>query len=348
LLRASSSSLAPSAPVGPAGRDGTKRTMAFFCPYCGTRRPDNERSLEHPMSQAIGGSGWATRAVCADCNAWTGREIDQPFAGDVLVQACRHRYRVVDKQGRVPPAPRLKGETVPNGHPVLIELTADGPAITRLPHRIDATDDHERYVTEVDDGDRLLRVRVERLQKQLGPGYEVHGRVVDVGDADDEVSVVLSTSALLWPRMGAKLALAFGTEAFGQEWAQSVWADWLRGTLRGGDEPAPDARLRLRPLPDTLDEADPLRPLSDPPNHVVYLAGGERAILMVHMFGIWRYGVPLGVPAPLDAPAWVFDSANGKAAQTTLGELALTRRDWFAARWAAEAAKASGRPPPAS
>jgi hypothetical protein len=303
----------------------------FFCLYCGIDKPDGERSLEHPLAQSIGGSGWSTRQVCRDCNAYCGKEVDRPFADDFLIQLMRHRFGVVDARRVVPKAPRLLGRT-PSGQPVRVEFGSDAIVTRRVPHRTHADESHETYITEVGEGEEILGLRVQRTRQRLGPGYEVRGRVKLVDDAEQQVRIEVSTHMDLWARFGAKLGLGLAGAALDDAWARSQWAYWLRARLRGRELAAPDPRVSLQVLPDRIDDGDTLSLLTDPPTHTIFTVNGStNASLMVHLFGSWRYVVPLGPLGSVAGPAWTFDPQKGTAVQTTLMELiAANRHRWRA------------------
>lgn len=71
----------------------------FRCSYCAIVKPDEARSLEHPLPQTLGGGGWATRDVRLSCNTYAGREIDEPFSRQIWILWDRHRYDVPDARG---------------------------------------------------------------------------------------------------------------------------------------------------------------------------------------------------------------------------------------------------------
>jgi hypothetical protein len=85
----------------------------FPCTYCLERKPDSERSEEHVIPAALGGS-WTVMDVCETCQEWANREIDRPFNQSLWVLEQRHRHRIPDRYGNVPDAPRVEA-TVADG-----------------------------------------------------------------------------------------------------------------------------------------------------------------------------------------------------------------------------------------
>jgi hypothetical protein len=166
----------------------------FFCPYCATEKDDGDRSVEHPLPQAIGGGGWSTRDVCGECNRYCGREVDRPFAEDPLVRVARHRYEIPDSRGAVPPAPRLHGQMGDGGARAELELGRDGPKVRRVPYLTSKDSKAERYIVEPGDGERIAALRAARLRRRLPPGYDVRTRIEEIELPDDQASVELSTS----------------------------------------------------------------------------------------------------------------------------------------------------------
>jgi len=288
---------------------------AFLCPYCGEHKSDGERSLEHPMPRALGGQGFSTRDVCGFCNERAGREVDRPFAEHFIIHGLRHRYDIRDARGDVPPAPWLPGKDSDGGR-ILLELGKE-PRTRRVPHktRDDATG--VTYLTELGEGEALLEKLKVRGEKRAGPGYRVDANVETVL-ASDKGTIPVSIPMTLWPRFMAKLALAFGREALGDNWATSKDAEMLRTVLWN----TPDAPA-TNPLCEQTDEEGAFARVAPAPAHLVLinpLNGGCGVI--VQLFGRLIYGCPLS--ETLTEPehiAWTFDPVKGTARRTSLAEL---------------------------
>ncbi|HEY5941897.1 MAG TPA: HNH endonuclease [Solirubrobacterales bacterium] len=303
----------------------------FFCLYCATDKEDSERSVEHPLSRAIGGVGWSTRDVCGECNRYCGQEVDRPFAEDPSVRAVRHRYEIPDSRGKVPSAPRLYGQMTDGGARAELELGRTGPKVRRVPYRVSKDSGGESYIVEPGEGERIAALRVARLRRDLPPGYDVRTRIEEIELPDDEARIELSMSIHLWPRMAAKLGLSLGARGMDKNWIRGAWADWLRGILRGSPTSAPDPRVYLRALPEPIGDTDELAMLVDPPHHTIFFSGEAPVCLMVHLFGTWRYVVPLGPADCRDRPAWEFDPRRGSALEMEFIELAVAGAERSAA-----------------
>ena len=200
----------------------------------------------------------------------------------------------------------------------MAEFTPDGVYARRLPVPEHRDENSERYTVEIGDSDALVAKRTERLRKQLGPGYDVRATVETIRQ-NPIMHMNFSLDVSLWPRFAAKLALAFGREVLGEPWLGTAQARHLRAVMWNLPSVAP--LVALRPLPEVVEAGDPLRPLlAAPPAHVVTVQRSTRgAMLMLHLFGTFRFGVPLGEegPPPRYEPVWIFDPVAGSARRTT-------------------------------
>jgi hypothetical protein len=297
--------------------------LAFVCSYCLLALPDGRRSVEHPLPQALGGQGWSTPDVCDTCNRRAGREVDQPFGSETMILARRHHHRIPDPRGVVPKAPGLHGVDA-DGVRVVAELHRDGVRTRRIATAVHRDATSERYVVDQGDGQAILEKRLDRLRKRLGDGYQVTGRI-ETTRSTSVASVPLTLDAHLWPRLGAKLALAFGREALGKTWLSGPRAAQLRDVLwRRGDH-AP-WQLGLDPVAKVVAADDPLAPLLPAPQHVVWLQRTRAStVMVVHLFGELRYGVDLCTAPPSGRfePTWVFDPIARTARTTTLSDLVM-------------------------
>jgi HNH endonuclease len=206
----------PSAPVVVPNMSAN---TTFLCPYCGEDKRHSEDSLEHPMPRALGGHGFSSRDFCDVCNPRAGQEVDQPFVEHFSMVALRHKFGVRDARGQVPLAPRLLG-TSADGSPIQLELAREESRTRLLPHKTRDDETGVTYVTEPGEGEEIMERVKALLEAQLGPGYRVEASVEET-IIPDRGSVPVSISEGAWPRLAAKLALAFGREAFGDDWARS-------------------------------------------------------------------------------------------------------------------------------
>jgi hypothetical protein len=263
----------------------------FRCSYCGNEKEDARRSVEHPLSQSLGGRGWAVREVCDDCNQFAGREVDAPFVRQPWIVWFRHRYDVLDAQRRVPAAPRVVGRLKSSGERVLTVMARGGWYTEPLP---------QGYTAH---GPGPVR-------EELGPEVVLEGTTKRLIE-HPEVEVEWTHDPTLWPRLGAKLGLGFGRELLGASWLDSPCARYLQAVLFSREPSPPASHARLATASETVAGSE-LADLFVPPDHVVWVSNSEHgATLNVVLFGDQRYTVPLGgAVAPEVSATWVFDTSR--------------------------------------
>lgn len=303
----------------------------FLCTYCGHRLPDEQRSVEHPLGQSIGGTGWSTQDVCGSCNTKAGKEVDQPFAAQPMIAAYRHIHEVPDpRDGQVPAAPRLYGELESGGR-AYIELGRDGLSTHRVPHRQKHSDTGLQYVTQLGESEALIRKLEARLRKKHGDKIKIEASTKTIRDETIAHIPFLSLKTTTWPRFGAKLGLAFGREILGEQWLSTADAAHLREILWGRETESPT----LDPLWDTVHD-DVFTRLAPTPSHLVAAhASVDGTVLIVQLFGKMRYGFPITTTpqTPERWAMWVFDPVQGSAEETDMEGLivqSLQRGDWGA------------------
>lgn len=300
---------------------GVSASAIFLCPYCGETTDRAEQSLEHPLARALGGSGYASLNFCAACNERAGREVDQPFASHHIMQTMRHIFGIRDARGEIPAAPRLYGD-VEGGGRVYVELGAAGPRVGRVPHKVRDDETGRRYVVDAGDGEALAERMKARMERQLGDRARVETHVEAVKE-EQQASVQVGLPTKLWPRFGAKLGLAFGRDVLGDDWLLSEDASRLRRVLRDAED-APE----LWPLWENVEDGDPFTLIAPQPQHLVAVAPRDPGCgLIVQLFGVLRYSVPLSAKRSVDPDwtVWTFDPVAATARRTTLAALIAER-----------------------
>lgn len=289
----------------------------FICPYCGEERDPIEQSVEHPLPRAIGGHGFSSRDHDDLCNKRAGREVDWPFVEHEFMLALRHRHAIRDARGQIPPAPRLYGDSDTGGRGYL-EL-GEELRVSRVPRRTRNDETGTTIITEIGDGATIAAkeaAKIEQRGRELygDGGFEIETSIEHIKD-EATLSIATSMSLTLWPRFGAKLGLAFGRDALGDDWLRSEDADRLRRLL--WNEPgAPEAQ----PLPEPVEAGDIFALIAPSPAHIVYIGASTRGCgLIVQLFGAVRYAVPLSQTIMLPEPViWSFDPVAGTANKTSL------------------------------
>ena len=271
----------------------------FRCSYCGDEKDRVPRSVEHPLSQTLGGRGWSVREVCDECNGYAGREVDAPFARQTWMVWFRHRHLVVNAQRKVPAAPRVIGRLKPTGERVLTVMDRTGWYIESLPERSKA---------------RTLG----SSRKNLGPEITLAAPTRALID-DAEVEVEWTHDPTLWPRFGAKVGLGFGRELLGAGWLDSPSARYLRAVLFSRQAPRPPSYGPLGSVSQAVAGSDVAGLFLGAPEHVVWVTNAEDgAVLDLVLFGDQRYTVPLGgTVAPEALNTWVFDASRHLVERTS-------------------------------
>lgn len=276
--------------------DARRRAAGEVCTYCGRACLDGRQRPEHPIPLVLG-SRLTVFTVCDECNERAASEVDAPWLRNVFVQAERAKVGVVDPRHKATPTkdPILSGVFKDeDGHTVIVE---DG--VPRYPGSIVHAEDTATIAADTPERARTL---LDRLRRQLAKdGQEIAGFSQKVRkEHRPRLSRNLSMSIADGVRMGAKLGLAFGAEAFDEGWRASAEAKQLRAWL-WTDQPTTAEGEQLVWLPGTDQE----HPFADPPIHTVYfdrLSVGTALIVLV--FGTLGFALPVAPGSPPPALAW--------------------------------------------
>jgi hypothetical protein len=292
--------------------------LEAVCAYCAEEKLKDNDPPEHVVPRAIGGS-FVVRTVCHDCNSWASREIDQPFLQDPFVMALRSHHDVRDPQSRRRARvrnPMFKGHTAAGSYAWMDE---DGQ-----PHvqgRIVRDESGERYQVHASTDAEAERL-ISRLEREAAAeGKQLERREVRRSKEQVTIKAELSISLEVWPRLGAKIALATGSHVFPPAWRLSPEATDLRRVLHGessellGDKPYA--------LPQPIDE--PLTFLVEPPEHLVCFQSdsGGQVLLFVVLFGQKAFAMPVASSdESLPEVAWRLDPRRPNSdGETTFYEL---------------------------
>lgn len=286
------------------------------CAYCGHPKLTGQQRPEHPIPAALN-SAITVFTVCDGCNERAGLEVDQPWLEHTSVLETRHRLRVVD--------PRRPKREIP--HPLLSGVFEDEDG-----HRVVVEDGQPRYPGSIlRDGDRiqiaagseeraeeLLKRAEQRLAKE---GYEIESMTWGAPPHKRPlVKRTISDSLTTGVRMGAKLALAFGAEAFDEAWRRSAVAEQLREWL-WSEQPTEVGGAPIGWVPAKRHE----HPLAQPPNHLAYfyrLRGAPHlTVLVCGELGFTMAVGPSALPAP--KVAWQSGPAFGSKVLTTIDEVLI-------------------------
>jgi hypothetical protein len=266
------------------------------CTYCRRWKnlDDYTREGDHVIPESMGGT-WIDHRVCEACNKQANRIGDELVAQDFLIRLLRSRHQVPDRNNNIPKPPVI-AVPVAGGGVVKVTLTPTGPryeagmppsTIERL--ELDGPSDQERLSAIVEhalaplrspDADQV-RALARRGQSQATPP-----------DA--------------WSRFMAKVGLACGRDAYGDDWLDTRQAAILSDDVLRGHPPRFSQRWFYPPV-------EPAWPF-EPPKHRLWIHSAEETVILwIALFGEIIGAVPLAdVPAPSARhTAWTLDPIGG-------------------------------------
>jgi hypothetical protein len=262
------------------------------CTYClQTKLDEHFTTVEHVIPAALGGN-WTTREVCNSCQTRANQVADELIIKDFLVVFLRAAYGIGDRKNRVPPAPYF---TLPIGQGGAVKVTVEGegaeltglisPAVAAL------------LGLEGESGEDQARLR-ELVGEDV---REMLQKPVELARARQ----IERTPPDAWSRFMAKLALACGRQAYGDQWMDGSHAHRLSLDLRWEEPPKLSAQREHFP---PLGETWPFLP----PRHVLWIDDvADTAILHVVLFGQLLGAVPVNKAGePSEYSAWRFNPEN--------------------------------------
>lgn len=266
--------------------------MSRRCTYCLQTKPDAcFKEVEHVMPAALGGE-WKTRKVCNACQELANRVADELVIKDFLVLFLRAAYAIGDRRNRVPPAPYFEVR-LDEGGAVRVTVGSEEVELQGLTSPAVAALLGLQGKSEQDRG-RLRQLVGDDVREKLhAPAELARARQIE------------RTPPHAWSRFMAKLALACGRKAYGDEWMDGPHARRLSLDLRS-DEPPQLSQQREHFPP--LGETWPFLP----PRHILWVDDvDEAAVLHVVLFGQLLGAVPINhAGAPSEYSAWRFNPEN--------------------------------------
>ena len=162
--------------------------------------------------------------------------MDRPFLDQFWIREQRHRHQVPDRRGRTPGAPIVRAK-LRDGRDVLAILDRGGWRGKLIPAgESGRTAKTLLFTVDADDEQAVERKR-EKLERDH-EDVEIADRTSGTMEGAIEVSNEQSTQ--VWPRMGAKVALAVSAIHLDERFIGSPAGTWLRDVLWGNlDAPAP-------------------------------------------------------------------------------------------------------------
>jgi hypothetical protein len=260
------------------------------CTYCCLWKDVAKFTKEgdHVIPESMGGS-WIDHSVCKACNDLANENADILISQDFLVRFLRAMYEIPDRNNTIPKPPVI---AVPvSGGVIKMTLTKTGPTFAAgLP------------------GSAIEKLALDDPTDQ-GRLREIVNAALGRPDWDDTEesrglarrSQSLKTPQTAWSRFMAKIGLACGREAYGEDWLDSRQAQILSADLRGNHSPRFAQRWHYPPV-------EPAWPY-EPPKHRLWIEPFENtAILKIALFGQILGAVPINdLPADAYPSAWSLD-----------------------------------------
>jgi len=208
------------------------------CPLCG--RPweqVGQAALDHVIPESMGGVGAERAKVCQRCNNWLGNELEGPLLGE---RGCLLRFASYNGWAKG----RLAAMT-PDDQAYLWNPSTGDSDLRRPSYQLDTTDPNRVHLSfslpeslvgplaNRSPADALRHPYVQRFVSQHGPrGTDSTIEVTDFRRGSwvaGEAQIDLDLPRLR--RLASKVALNAGTLVWGDDFALSGLADWLRDFL---------------------------------------------------------------------------------------------------------------------
>ncbi len=260
------------------------------CTYCRLWKDVAEFTKEgdHVVPESMGGS-WIDHSVCELCNGRANENADILITQDFLIRFLRAMYEIPDRNNTIPKPPVV---AVPVGGGVIkVTLTKAGPTFVT---GLSASAIDELSLEDPTDQDRLRCI----VDAALGAS--------EWDDSEETRALArrsqpLKTPRTAWSRFMAKIGLACGREAYGENWLDTRQARTLSADLLGDHPPRFGQRWHYPPV----EAAWPY----EPPKHRLWIEPFENtAILKVALFGQVLGAVPVNdLPADAYPSAWSLD-----------------------------------------
>lgn len=265
------------------------------CTYCREWKDLYDYTLDgdHVIPESMGGT-WIDHRVCEACNKHANRIGDEVIAHDFLIRLLRSRYQVPDRNNNIPKPPVIAVRV--DGGVVKVALTPTGPkylagmppsVVERL--ELEGPTDQERLSAIVEDVLAPLHTRDSDEVRQLARRGQP-----------------LATSSDAWSRFMAKIGLACGRDAYGDEWLDTRQARILSDDLLRGHPPRFAQRWFYPPV-------QPAWPF-EPPKHRLWIHPSEETVILwIALFGEVIGAVPISDPPAPHAKhtAWTLDPIGG-------------------------------------
>lgn len=216
--------------------------QAFYCIYSGSQHPDSDRSLEHIIPFALGGTGqFGTKDVSAIANSRVGTIADAPLINHPLVTIERWRLKIPGQSGRIPGI-EFRGTIDIEGSPVSARYLINHDGTVELTTLPDVRSDWANRTFQVSCDPMDLQGILENIiDKGKKKGLAVSLDAIRTESVRNtrierpELSTQMSMGLFDLVPGFTKMALGTGHFLFGESWSQGHDADLLRAVINEKD-----------------------------------------------------------------------------------------------------------------
>lgn len=209
----------------------------FYCIYLGEYRPESERSEEHILPWALGGTNsFVTRDVSTRGNNEAGKIVDSSLINNWMISCERWRLKIKGQSGKIPPL-EFKGTIEIDGKTVDAIYTVDSNmrmALKSIPI-IDCDWESKKIQVNCDPaqlGNILGNISKKSLKKGFGSLNvdkiieQNSSKVIKMENPEMEVGMKFGIFDLLPGFL--KIALATGHKVLGDTWSRGSEASLIR------------------------------------------------------------------------------------------------------------------------
>ena len=210
----------------------------FWCIYHGEEHDEADRSKEHIVPYAAGGSDQlVTWDTCHEANNALGSSADGPMINSFFFAAARWSHGVASADGRIPPiefrgSVEIEGEKVPATYMIKPDRSVE---LSVSPRVASDWDKHTfRVACDPKDlprilGDLQAKGRKKGMALDLSAANASEKHIVRVENPSMETGFSLGVYALHGGFL--KMALAFTHHCLGEDWSLGEVADSIRTVL---------------------------------------------------------------------------------------------------------------------
>lgn len=311
----------------------------FFCIYSGKDLPESERSDEHIVPYALGGSNqFITNDVSTKANNEAGSKIDAALINSWFVASERWRLALKSQKGAIPPI-TFEGFIDVNGHKVKATYAINPDHSVELITIPEVNCDWENGKIKINcDPKELSEIfdNINRKAKKKGikldkeKFIDLAGNAIKIENPEMAAHMAFNVHALAPGFL--KMALATGHRVLGKSWSKGINAEMLRKAMWESDltnlenhhirgSVWPNCTTTLKPVTDIGKDRHLLMVLNTGPVSFYCLLFGEFEGMIQLQDGIWA-GPELGHG---DGRVFIIDCKTRQLEELGFGQFIVKR-----------------------